>query len=66
MPKKEMICGYAEILKSSLLESYQSFNYLDKNIKDILKLKEPFIKKAISKSLNWKKKIVQKDETEKN
>ena len=63
---REIICGYAEILKSSLLESYQSFNYLDKNIKDILKLKEPFINKAILKSCNLKKKIVQEDETEKN
>ena len=63
---REIICGYAEILKSSLLESYQSFNYLDKNIKDILNLKEPFIIKAILKSCNLKKKIVQKDETEKN
>ena len=63
---REIICGYAEIFKSSLLDSYQSFNYLDKNIKDILKLKEPFINKAILKSCNLKKKIVQKDETEKN
>ena len=66
LPYREIICGYAEILKSSLLESYQSFNYLDKNIKDILKLKEPFINKAILKSCNLKKKIVQKDETEKS
>ena len=63
---REIICGYAEILKSSLLESYQSFNYLDKNINNILNLKEPYINKAIVKSCNLKKKIVQKDETENN
>tara|TARA_A100000164_G_scaffold369559_1_gene394344 strand:- start:22 stop:1128 length:1107 start_codon:yes stop_codon:yes gene_type:complete len=63
---REIICGYAEILKSSLLESYKSFNYLDKNINNILNLKEPYISRAILMSCNLKKEIVQKDENEKN
>jgi len=63
---REIICGYAEIFKSSLLDKYQSFIYLDKNIEAILNLKEPYINKAILNSCNLKKKIVQKDEIEKN
>ncbi len=63
---REIICGYAEILKSSLLDSFKSFKYLEKNLNKILNLKEPFIQDAILNSCNLKKKIVQKDETEKS
>jgi len=63
---REVICGYAEILKSSLLDSFKKFKYLEKNFNDIINLKQPFIGNAILNSCNLKKKIVQKDETEKN
>ena len=66
LPQREIICGYAEILKSSLIDSYRNFNFLDKNIIKILKLKSPFIEKAIINSCMLKKKIVEKDEKEKN
>ena len=29
LPYREIICGYAEILKSSLINGYRSFNFLD-------------------------------------
>ena len=63
---REIICGYAEILKSSLLDSFKKFKYLDKNLDKIINLKQPFIGNAILNSCNLKKKIVQKDESEKN
>ncbi len=63
---REVICGYAEILKSSLLESYKKFIYLDNNLSNIIGLRQPFIENAILNSCNLKKKIVQKDEEEKN
>jgi len=66
LPQREIICGYAEIFKSSLIDNYKSFNFLDKNLNHILKLKSPFIEKAIITSCNLKKKIVEKDEKEKN
>ena len=66
LPDREIICGYAEILKSSLIDSKKNFVYLDKNIKQILKLKSPFIEKAIVDSCKLKKKIVEKDEKENN
>ena len=53
---REVICGYAEILKNSLLESYKKFKYLNKNFNDIINLKQPFIGNAILNSCNLKKK----------
>jgi len=66
LPKREIICGYAEILKHSLIKSKKFFTYLDKNTNDILSLKKPFIEKAIIQSCLIKKGIVEKDEKEKN
>jgi len=65
LPKREIVCGYAEILKSSLIDNYKNFYFLDKNLKNILQLKSPFIEKAIINSCKLKKKIVEKDEIEK-
>ena len=50
---REIICGYAEILKSSLLDSIKKFKYLDNNLNSILKLKQPFIENAILNSCNF-------------
>ncbi len=66
LPEREIICGYAEILKSSIIDSFNNFHYLDKNLKKILKLKSPFIERSIIRSCNLKKRVVEKDEKEKN
>ena len=66
LPKREVICGYGEILKHALISHKKNFNFLDKNFLNIIKLKSPFIEKAIYDSCRIKKKIVEKDEKEKN
>ena len=66
LPKREIICGYGEILKHSIINNRKIFNYLKKNCLKILKLKSPFIEKAIADSCKIKKNIVQIDEKEKN
>ena len=66
LPKREVICGYAEILKHSLIIDRKLFNYLDKNANEILKLKNPYIEKVIYKSCKIKKQIIEKDEKEKS
>ena len=66
LPKREIICGYAEILKHSIIFKKRNFKYLDKNVKNILSLKSPYIEKAILDSCKIKKEIVQKDENENN
>lgn len=66
LPKREIICGYAEILKHSLISKKKFFNFLDENLIKILNLKSPLIEKTIYESCKIKKSIVEKDEREKS
>ncbi len=65
LPKRELICGYGEILKHSLIANKSFYKFLDKNNDKILKLSSPFIEKAIYESCKIKKNVVEKDEKEK-
>ena len=64
LPKREVICGYGEILKHSLIANKKFFYFLDKKNDKILKLSSPFIEKAIYESCKIKKRVVEKDEKE--
>ena len=66
LPKREIICGYGEILKHSLIANKKFFLFLNKNATKILNLKSPFIEKSIHQSCLIKKKIIEIDEKEKN
>ena len=66
LPRREVICGYGEILKHALIYNKKFFNFLNLNFLNIMKLKSTFIEKAIYESCKIKKNIVQKDEKEKN
>ena len=66
LPKREIICGYGEILKHSLINNGNTFKYLNKNYFKIISLKSPFIEKAIADSCKIKRNIVELDEKEKN
>ncbi|MFL2903176.1 MAG: 3-dehydroquinate synthase [Candidatus Pelagibacter sp.] len=64
LPKREVVCGYAEILKHSLIADKNFYNFLNKNSNKIFKLSSPFIEKAIHTSCKIKKNVVEKDERE--
>ena len=65
LPKREIICGYGEILKHSLISSKKFYNFLNKNNNKIFEISSPFIEKAIYESCKIKKNVVEKDEREK-
>jgi 3-dehydroquinate synthase len=64
LPKKELVCGYGEILKHAIIYDKKFFSFLDKNGSKILNLKSPLIEIAIYKSCSIKKKVVEADENE--
>ena len=67
LPKREIICGYAEVLKHALILDKKFFIWLNKNAKKIINgNNKNLLKIAIQKSCNIKSKIISKDEKEKN
>ena len=66
LPKREILCGYGEILKHALISDKKFFQFLNNNFNNIIELKTPYIEKAIFESCKIKKNVVEKDEKEKN
>jgi 3-dehydroquinate synthase len=67
LPKRELVCGYAEILKHSLILKTNFFNWLQNNSKRLLiDIDLNFLKKAIIESCKIKIHFVNKDVYEKN
>ncbi len=66
LSRKEMVCGYAEILKHSIIKDKKFFNWLKKNTKSILLKKTRELTYSIKKSCEIKKYFVTKDVKEKN
>ena len=65
LQKKEMVCGYAEVLKHSIIKDKLFFNWLKKNTKFILAKKSEKLIYAIKKSCEIKMFFVKRDTTEK-
>ena len=66
LPKKEMICGYAEILKHSIIKDKKFFEWLERNTRLILEKKSKELIYAIKKSCEIKMYFVNQDVNEKN
>jgi 3-dehydroquinate synthase len=64
--KREVICGYGEMLKHSLIASKNYYKFLNKNFFEIINLNPPFIEKAIYESCKIKKRVVEQDDKEKS
>ena len=65
LPKKEMVCGYAEILKHGIIKDKKFFNWLKDNSKRILLRKKNELAYAIKKSCLIKMHFVNQDVNEK-
>ena len=66
LPKREIICGYGEILKHSLIGGKKNFLFLEKYRNEIINLNHKILQKAILESCKIKVKIIQLDEKERN
>ena len=66
LPKREIVCGFAEILKHAFICDKKFFNWIERNAKKIIeKRDESTINSAIFKSCKIKISFVTKDEKEK-
>ena len=65
LPRKEVTCGYAEILKHSIIKDKKFFKWLEKNTKYILSKSAAHLIYAIKKSCLIKMYFVNKDVNEK-
>jgi len=66
LPKREMICGFAEILKHAFISDKKFFSWIEKNTKKIIENRDStVIKSAIFKSCKIKISFVTRDEKEK-
>jgi len=65
LPKREILSGYAEIVKHSLINDKNFFYWLNKNSKKILSLDNTALSLSIYKSIIIKKKYILNDEKEK-
>ena len=51
LPRRERICGYAEILKHAIINDKKFFNYLKKNTQNILSLEDKVLIQSINKKV---------------
>jgi 3-dehydroquinate synthase len=64
LPRREMICGFAEILKYGLILDNDFFEWAVINQKNILSLDKNSVEFAIRRSCELKSQVVEKDEKE--
>tara|TARA_E500000178_G_C16969727_1_gene730317 strand:+ start:328 stop:1422 length:1095 start_codon:yes stop_codon:yes gene_type:complete len=65
LPRREIICGYAEILKHAIIHDKKFFNFLKFNTNNILSLDNKITVKSINRSCKIKLNFTEKDFREK-
>ena len=64
LPKLEILCGLMEVIKHGVIADSRFFNWIEKNLNQILTLKPQYIQKAVKRSIEIKADVVTKDEKE--
>ncbi|MEW6680961.1 MAG: 3-dehydroquinate synthase [bacterium] len=65
LPMKEIISSMAEVVKYGVIWDARFFRYIEKNFKNILALKRPYLEYVVLRSYKIKAKVVQQDEFDK-
>jgi 3-dehydroquinate synthase len=66
LPKNEFVGGLSEVIKIALVKDTEMFDFIEHNVNAILKCDENILQKLITKSVQHKADIIQRDEFEKN
>nr|WP_206155212.1 3-dehydroquinate synthase [Caldanaerobacter subterraneus] len=66
LDKREVLSGLAEVIKYGVIWDFDLFTYIEKNLEDILRLKEESLTHIVKRSCEIKAKIVSLDEKEEN
>ena len=66
LPRREIVCGYAEILKHAIIFDKTFFNFLKKNTNKILSFESKILIKSINRSCKIKLNFTEKDFKEKS
>ena len=64
LPKRELVCGYAEVIKYGLLGDLSFFEWLEAHGADVLALDPAALSHAVRRSVEMKAEIVAEDERE--
>jgi 3-dehydroquinate synthase len=65
LPERELLSGYAEVVKHAVIGNPTLFSYLEENYEKGLAVDNSIIKRVVSDSITLKASIVSRDETEK-
>ncbi|THA11088.1 3-dehydroquinate synthase [Rodentibacter pneumotropicus] len=65
LPKREVNAGLAEVIKYGAILDYEFFEWLEKNIDDLVALKQEALQHCIARCCRIKADVVARDETEK-
>lgn len=65
LPKREVNAGLAEVIKYGAILDYEFFEWLEKNIDDLVALKQDSLQYCIARCCQIKADVVARDETEK-
>ncbi len=65
LPRKELLCGFAEIVKHAVIGDRVYFEFLEKHYKEALEMDEEVLARLVYDSIIVKSSIVQRDEKEK-
>ncbi len=64
LPRREILCGSAEVIKYGIIQSPSLFSLLEKNIQSFLNLDFSLLQKVIQECVQIKAHVVEKDEKE--
>lgn len=62
LDRKDYLSGLGEIMKCAIMDGYESFLSTNKNMEAVLEYDEEVLLTEITKALNFKKRVIEKDE----